>query len=110
MSIKYKEMVKSSTLSSSSANLYTAPAQTSASIQAATCYNTTLAPVLLTVFKVPANGAADTSNIICVRSVPAGSTVQAIEMINHKLEPGTSIYANGLGLTFNVSGVEYIQE
>lgn len=110
MSVKFKEMVAAQTLTAVATTYYTAPGLTSASIQAATAYNSTGAAVDLQIFKVPAAGSANNATLICRRSVPAGTTIQALETINHKLEPGTQIFALGLALTLNISGVEYVQE
>lgn len=110
MAVKFKEMVKGATLTGAAASLYTSPVLTAASIQAATCYNPTAGAITLSIYKVPAGSAADSSTLICTRSVPAATTMQPVELINHKLEAGTAIYAVGASLTLNISGVEYIPD
>lgn len=110
MAVTFKEMVSAQTLTAAAVSYYTAPALTSASIQAATVFNPTGAAVAVTIYKVPAAGAANASTTICTRSVPAGATIQPNELINHKLEPGSQIFALGLALTMNISGVEYIPD
>lgn len=110
MSLVFKEMITGTTLTGVASALYTAPALTSASIQAATVYNPTTAPVTLSFYKVPNAAAADNTTLIGTRSIPAGQTMQINEAINHKLQAGTSLNASGIGLTLNVSGVEYIPE
>lgn len=110
MSIVWREMVAGATLTASAVSLYTASALTSATIQAATMNNPTGSPVTVNIYKVPAGMAADATTLICTRSVPAGAVVQANEAINHKLQTGTQIFASGLALTLNISGVEYIPE
>ena len=110
MSIAWKEMVAGATLTGVSTTFYTAPALTAATIQAATAYNSTGAPITLSIYKVPVGKGADITTLICTRSVPAGTTVQANETLNHKLQAGTQIFAVGNGLTLNISGVEYIPE
>lgn len=110
MSIKFKEMVKGATLTGAAVSLYTAPSLTSASIQAAVAYNPTGSPVTVLIYKVPSGLVADNTTLISSRAVGSGLTIQPIELINHKLEPGTQLFAAGTGLTLNISGVEYIPE
>lgn len=110
MAIKYTEMIVGQTLTGAAVVYYTAPALTSATIQAATVSNPTGAPVVATLHKVPAAGSASGANIIATRTVPAGGNVTLFDALNHKLEPGTQLYALGTGLGLNVSGVEYIPE
>lgn len=109
MAISWKEMVSGAVLASSASITYTAPSGTSASIQAVSVYNPSALPVTFVLFRVPLNGDATDANRICSRVVPAGSVIQGHEAINHKLEPGTRIMASGLGLSLNISGVEYVQ-
>lgn len=108
--ITYKEMVVGQTLTASAVVYYTAPANTAATIHAATVNNPTVAAVVVNLYKVPAAGTAGGPNKIATRTVPAGQTVTLFDALNHKLQPGTQIYADGLGLGLNVSGVEYIPE
>lgn len=110
MSIKFKEMVAGQTLTAAAVSYYAAPTLTSATIQAATVYNPTGAPVTVLIYKVPSGGSANASTLISTRAIPAGASLTPIEAINHKLEPGTQIFATGLALTLNVSGIEYIPE
>lgn len=110
MSIKFKEMVAAQTLTAAPVAYYTAPTLTSATIQAATVYNPTGAPVTVLIYKVPSGGSAGSPTLISTRAIPAGQTLSPIETINHKLEPGTQIFATGLALTLNISGIEYIPE
>lgn len=110
MTIKWREMVRGVTLTASAASQYTTPMLTAASIQAATVYNPTGSPVIVSIYKVPTGLAADATTLIGTRSVAAGVTNQLIDIINHKLEAGTQLYAVGLALTLNISGVEYIPD
>lgn len=110
MALKFKEMITGATLTGSAVALYTSPALTAASVQAATCYNPTASVVILQVFKVPVSGSATSATLICSRNVPSGVSVMVNELINHKLEAGTSIFALGAALTLNVSGVEYVPD
>lgn len=110
MAVNFKEMVTGATLTGSAVSYYTAPSLTSGSIQAATAYNPTGSPVTILVYKVPSAGAAGSPNLVCSRAVPAGATVMLNELINHKLAPGSGIYASGLALTMNISGVEYVPD
>lgn len=108
MSIKWKEMVAGATLSGAATQVFITPALSSETIQQATVYNPTGAPVTFSLYKVPAGLAVDNSTLICTRSIPAGQCVQANEAINHKLQAGTALWALGTGLTLNISGVEYV--
>ena len=64
----------------------------------------------INLYKVPSGLAADATTKICTRIVPAGAVVMLNEAINHKLEGGTQLFADGLALTLNISGVEYVAE
>lgn len=110
MSIIWREMVTGATLTSTIDPFYTAPSITSASIQAVSVYNPTGSPITFSLYKVPNGSSADSTKLICTRSVPSGALVMANEAINHKLQPGTQLYASGNGLTMNISGVEYVPE
>ncbi|WP_315809455.1 hypothetical protein [Pseudomonas sp. C9-3] len=108
--IAYKEMVAGQLLTASAVAYYAAPANTAAAIHAATVNNPTAAAVVCNLYKVPAAGTAGGPNKIATRTVPAGGTVTLFDAVNHKLQPGTQLYADGLGLGLNISGVEYIPE
>lgn len=110
MPTTYKELVKAATLTGTAASLYTAPASTSAAIHAAAVNNPTAAAVTVNVYKVPTSLAADGTTKIASKAVPAGVPISLTDLINHKLEPGTRIFADGAGCTLNISGVEWIQE
>jgi hypothetical protein len=110
MSIKYKEMVRATSLTGTPTSLYAAPSLASAAIHAATAYNPTAGALTVDLYKVPAGLAADATTKIGTRTIPAGALIQIHEAINHKLESGTQIFAAGAGLTLNVSGVEYIPD
>lgn len=110
MSVTWKELIKGASLTSGPVSQYTAPPLTSATVQQATVYNPTGGALTFSLFKVPAGLAADATTLICTRVVPAGQCVQANEAINHKAQAGTQLFAQGAGLTLNVSGVEYIPE
>jgi hypothetical protein len=108
MTLNYKEMVTGQVLTGSPVIYYTAPALTQASITAVSITNATGAPVTVNLYKVPAAGAANTGTRIASRSLAAGSTLSMPDAINHKLAPGTRLYADGLACTLNISGVEFI--
>lgn len=110
MAIAWREMVAGATLTGSATSLYTTPALTAATIQAATIYNSTGAPITVLIYKVPSGKAADITTLISTRSVPAGATVIANEALNHKLQAATQLFATGSGLTLNISGVEYVPD
>lgn len=110
MSIAYKELVRNITLTATPTGYYTAPTGTAATIQAATVNNPTGSPVVVDLYKVAAGGTAGGGNKIATRTVPAGGVVTLHDALNHKLEPGSQLYAAGLGLGLNISGAEYIPE
>lgn len=110
MATKYKEMVKAATLTGSAASYYTAPTLTSGAIHAASGNNPTGGAVTINVYKVPSGGAADGTTKLVSKTAQAGKTIQFPELVNHKLEPGTQIFADGNGCTLNVSGIEYTPE
>lgn len=108
MSMKWREIIAGATLTGAPVSLFTAPDLTYETIQQATIYNPTGAPVTFSLYKVPTGLTPIAATLICTRAVAAGTTVTANEAINHKLEPGTQLFASGLALTLNVSGVEYV--
>lgn len=108
--INWKELVYGAVLDTGATTYYTAPDSTYATIQAVSVYNPTAAPVTFAMFRVRSGGVAEDANRICSRIIAPGAVLQAHEAINHKLEPLSRLMAQGLGLTMNVSGVEYIPE
>lgn len=110
MSIAWKELVKAATLTGAPISQYTCPGNTAATIQQATVNNPTGAPVQVNLYKVPSGLAADATTKIATRLVPAGAVVTLNEALNHKLQGGTQLFADGLATTLNISGVEYVAE
>lgn len=108
MTTKYREMVAGQTLTGSAASYYTAPTSTYGAIHAASVCNPTGAVVTVNIYKVPTGGAAGSPTKIASKAVSAGATIAVPEVINHKLEPGTQLYADGLACTLNISGIEYV--
>lgn len=108
MSIAWKEMTSGATLTAVPTAQYSTPAGTSATIQAVSAFNPTAAPVTFAMYRVPTGKAADSTTCICTRVIAAGALIQGHEAINHKLAEGSRIMASGLGLTLNISGVEYV--
>lgn len=109
MSITWREMVTGA-VTGSPVSYYITPAATSATIQAASAYNPTGSPVTVVVYKVPNSRVADATTLVCTRNVPAGATVMLNELLNHKMAPGTQIFALGAGTTLTISGVEFVAE
>jgi hypothetical protein len=109
MTTTYRELVKAAALTGTAASLYTAPPSTSAAVHAASVNNPTAGVVTVNVYKVASAGAAGVTNKLVSKSVPPGATAQLPELVNHKLEPGSQIYADGNGCYLNISGVEYVQ-
>jgi hypothetical protein len=111
MATKYKEMVKAAALTGTAGTaLYAAPALTYGSIHAASANNPTGGAVTVNLYKVPAGQSAGNATRIASRNVQAGSQAPLLDAINHKLEPGTQLFADGNGCFLNVSGVEYTPE
>lgn len=110
MTTTYKEMVKGATLTGTATTLYTAATATSASIQAASANNPTGGVLTLNVYKVPSGRAADGTTRIAAKNIAAGATAQFPELVNHKLEPGTQIFADGNGCSISISGIEYVKD
>jgi hypothetical protein len=111
MTTKYREMVAAQTLTAAASTaLYVAPLLTYSAIHAVTAFNPTAAPVTVSLYKVAAGGSAGNPQLIASRVLSAGQVGSLNDAINHKLEPGTQLYALGLGTTLNVSGVEFVQD
>lgn len=110
MATTYKELVKGATLTGSAGSLYTAPTATSASVQAASANNPTGGVVTINVYKVPSGRSADGTTRIASKNVSAGATAQFPELVNHKLESGTQLFADGNGCSISVSGIEYVKD
>lgn len=108
MTTKYREMVAAQTLTASPVSYYTAPGGTYAAIHAASVNNPTGAVVTVDIYKVPTGGSAGAATKIASKAAIANGTTQLPEIVNHKLEPGTQLFADGLACTLNISGVEYV--
>jgi len=106
--INYRELVSAQVLTAAAATYYTAPASTQAAIHACSVSNPTGGAVVVSIYRVPFGVVVGAPCLIGSRTVPAGATVTLHEVINHKLAPGSQIYALGLACTLNISGVEYI--
>lgn len=111
MATKYREMIAGQTLAAAASSaLYVAPGLTYAAIHAASISNPGASPVTVNLYKVPAGSSVGSSTLIASRTIAASQTAQLNDAINHKLEPGTQLFALGLGATLNVSGIEYVQD
>jgi hypothetical protein len=108
MTTKYREMVAGQTLTASSVSYYTTPGGTYGAIHAASVTNPTGAVVTVNVYKVPAGGSAGAPTKIASKSVGVGATIAIPEVVNHKTEPGTQLFADGLACTLNISGIEFV--
>jgi hypothetical protein len=108
MTTKYREMVAGQTLTGSAVAYYTTPTSTYGAVHAVSVSNPTGSPVTVNIYKVPNGGTAGSPTKIGSKVVGAGVTISIPEVINHKLEPGTQIFADGLACTLNVSGIEYL--
>lgn len=108
MTTKYREMVAGQTLTGAAASYYTTPVGTYGAIHAGSICNPTGAVVTVSIYKVPSGGSAASPTKIASKSVAAGATIAVPEVVNHKMEPGTQLFADGLACTLNISGIEYI--
>lgn len=108
MAANWKELVKGTALTGTSALMYTAPALTSTAIQAASATNGTAGAVAVNVFLVPVGQSVGAAYRILSQTVLAGGTANLSAIVNHKLEPGAMIYADGNGLNLTISGTEYV--
>ena len=108
MTTKYREMVAGVTLTASPVSYYTTPGGTYGAIHAASVTNPTGAVVTVNIYKVPTTGAAGAATKIASKQVGVGATIAIPEVVNHKTEPGTQLFADGLACTLNISGVEFV--
>lgn len=78
-------------------------------IKAATVTNTTAAPVALTVYLVPNAGAPAADNtLIAAYPIAAGESYPCPELINQGLNPGGTVQAMGLGLSFKYTATDFV--
>lgn len=102
--VTQKNIVPGVALTAAVASYYTAPALTRARITNATVTNTTAGAVAVTLYLVPAAGAAGAANTkISARTIAPGETYTCPELVNRILEPGDSIQGLGLALSLDVS-------
>lgn len=112
MAIKVsKRLVNGSQLTTSAATYYTAPANTTAKIEACVLTNTSGAGRTVTMHLVPSGGSASASNrILSAFSIAAGVSYSVDEAIGQVLETGGTLQALSDGATavsLVVSGAEY---
>ncbi|GAA0532437.1 hypothetical protein [Pigmentiphaga daeguensis] len=108
MATNWKELVKGAALTGTAASVYTAPAATQTTIQAASATNATGAPITVAIYVVPSGEAFDAKYRVALCNVPAGGVSTPWQAINHKLEAGAQIYADGNGANLTISGAEYL--
>lgn len=102
-----KRRLCSVVLSASPTVLYTAPALTRTTINAAVLTNTTASPITVTVWLVPSGGVPATSNAaIYSLTVAARESRPCPEVVEQVIEPGGTLQAQGEGLTMIVTGTE----
>jgi hypothetical protein len=112
-----KRLIEGSQLTASVATYYTAPDRTPTTektrtyIRKLTLTNTSAAEKTVTIYLVPADGAAlDANMLVKDRSIAAGQTITVSEANGHILEPGASIQAvasAATAVTIIASGVEF---
>jgi hypothetical protein len=108
MATTWKELVKAAVLTATPASVYTAPALTYATITAASANNATASGVVTNLYIVPPGVAFAAGQRVASKTVAANSAGQFPEIVNHKLEPGAQIYADGLAVTLTISGAENV--
>jgi hypothetical protein len=105
MSIAWKPLTQS-VLAGAPAAKYTPAAAKQASIQSANAWNPTVVAVTLNVYLVPTGSAADDTTRVHQVSVPAGKSIQVLELLNLKIVTGWSLFADGVGVTLTITGAE----
>lgn len=105
--LKYSELVASATLTGVAVSYYTAPGSVQVAIHAVSVANPTGGAVTVNIYRVSTGGAASAANRIASRVIAAGGTASIPDAVNHKLAPGSQIFADGAGCALNISGVEY---
>jgi len=102
-----KQLVEPQKLTASAtAVLYTAPASTVATIQAAVLVNRTAAAVQCIIYNTPPSTAVADDYCLVTVTVPAGKSYLCPELINQKISAGRELHALGNGVTFAVGGAE----
>jgi hypothetical protein len=105
-----KQLVPTAQITAAAVTYYTAPADNSAEICAATATNVTGTARTVTVHLVASAGAAGATNIVVqTRTVPANSAVQLWELIGQKLPTGATIQAladAGAAVNLTIGGYE----
>lgn len=76
------------------------------SIQAATAWNPTGAPVTVEVWIVPSGGSVTDGTRVANVQIGAGATQPVYDLLNHKVPPGGSVQALGTGVTLTISGAQ----
>lgn len=110
MSISWKEFVSGFAGSGTAASAYTVPVETTATIQNASVSNSTADAVVSEIYIVPAAGSADDTTRVSKRTVAPDGVLSLFDLVNAKLEAGSSIYVLGNGLYFNISGAENVAD
>jgi len=109
MSANPSVLVSGVVLTGSAAVYATGPTGKKTTVKSASVTNTTAGVVALTVYRVPSGGSPAAGNtIISGRNLAVGETYNCPELINKVLEPGDTLQAFGLGLSFDVSGAQSV--
>jgi hypothetical protein len=108
--VQAKTLFETAQLPAANTDLYTAPVGTRTIIDKMTVTNPTAAAVTVTVFLVPAAGAAGAANtVISAQSVAAGQSYLCPEVAGHVLNTGdkiTAVASTATALVVRVSGRE----
>jgi hypothetical protein len=105
--ITWKQLSQS-VLSGAATQLYAAPAATYATVHAISLWNPTGSAVQVKFYIVPSGGAAADATTVKLATVMAGSDGTVPDLVNHKLQPGMSLWAVGNSVTCTISGAENV--
>jgi hypothetical protein len=112
MALTSKCLCEGTQLGTAASTLYTAPANTIATLKKVTLTNTSAGALTYTLYAVPTGGTAGPSNTIAsARNIAAGQTVEVYDLCNHVLNTGDSVQGLASGATavsIRISGFEQV--
>lgn len=109
MSVVSKPLFTAAYASNSQTTVYTTPAGTRTIIDKCSGYNGTASAVTLAVNLVPSGGSAGATNLIMLKSIPAGEAYTFPQVVGHVLEAGgfiSVIAGSASSIVLRVSGRE----
>ncbi|MFM0638080.1 hypothetical protein PQQ63_15365 [Paraburkholderia metrosideri] len=105
MAVNWK-LLAQAVLTGSAAAFYSPAAAKQGAIHTASAWNPTGAAVTLNVYLVPSAGTADDTTRVSQVSIPAGKSVPITDIINMKVANPAELFADALGVTLTLTGVE----